>query len=146
MVYRSNLFAICYQYRNVLCIRSILDSYLGIHILNVFPVNQTHNILVFELQELFPTYSLCNNNKVESNLIIIIMIFVNKACLIESDRWSCCDLSLSQASAQAVGGVLFSLQTLQVSLQTLFSMTNVLQEIRGFCARLHGLEDKEAAT
>lgn len=56
-----------------------------------------------------------------------------------------CDLSLSQASAQAVGGVLFSLQTLQVSLQTLFSMTYVLQEIRGFCARLHGLEEKEAA-
>lgn len=75
-------------------------------------------------------------------------MFVNKAILIQSDgenEEAVHHLCLSQASAQAVGGVLFGLQTLQVSLQTLFSLTHILQEFSGFCARLHGLEEKKAA-
>lgn len=93
--------------------------------------------------------SLCDDNKVASNLLIII-IFVNQVIL-NSFRhsvlsvWRSCavhHLSVSQASAQAVGGVLFGLQTLQISLQTFFSLPDALQEFSGFCARLHGLRER----
>lgn len=50
-------------------------------------------------------------------------------------------LSLTQASAQTVCRVFFGLQSLQVSFQAFFSLTDVLKEISGFCTRLHSLEN-----
>ncbi len=55
-------------------------------------------------------------------------------------------LSLSQASTQRVAGVRFVVQTLQLSLQTLFGLTDVSAAVRGFCARLHRLPGQRSNT